>query len=301
VPVDIEVRRAAFEIVADSLKQVPGNAIGEFFVDRTCIACETCAQLAPEIFEEAVVFFRVRRQPAAQREIRCAMRALLACPVGAIGTLHRNRAKAVIDDFPLQINGPVYYCGFNSRKSFGANSYFVAHPNGNWLVDSPRFILHLVRRLEAMGGIRYIFLTHQDDVADAARFASHFGAARIIHRADLSAQPDAEIVLDSAAPAEIEPGFRIIPTPGHTRGHSVMLHDERFLFSGDHLWWEPEVKRLGASRSACWYSWPAQAASMRRLLDETFEWLLPGHGDRCHLPAAVMLKELAFLVDRMCA
>jgi glyoxylase-like metal-dependent hydrolase (beta-lactamase superfamily II) len=285
--------------VADALKQVQGNAVGDFFVDRTCIACETCAHLAPEIFEEAGAFFRVHRQPMAQREIRSATRALLACPVGAIGTFHPNLAKVVIHDFPLRIDGPVYYCGFNSRQSFGASSYFVSHPNGNWLVDSPRFTQHLVRCFEAMGGIRYIFLTHQEDVADAARFARHFRASRIIHHDDSSAQPDAEIVLDSVGPVMIEPGFRIIPTPGHTRGHCVMLHDERFLFSGDHLWWEPEGKRLGASRSACWYSWPTQIASMRRLLYETFEWLLPGHGDRCHLPADAMRKEIDALVERM--
>jgi glyoxylase-like metal-dependent hydrolase (beta-lactamase superfamily II)/ferredoxin len=285
--------------MADASNKVPGNAVGEFFVDRTCIACETCAQLAPEIYEEAGMFFRIRRQPVTREEIRCATRALLACPVGAIGTLHRNQGKEAVQDFPLRIDGPVYYCGFNSHKSFGANSYFVANSNGNWLVDSPRFTSHLVRRFEAMGGIRYIFLTHRDDVADAARYASHFGAARIIHRDDLPAQPDAEIVLDSTAPVVIQPGFRIIPTPGHTAGHCVMFYDRRFLFTGDHLWWEPNAKRLGASRSACWYSWPAQTASMRRLLDETFEWLLPGHGDRCHLQAALMTNELASLVDRM--
>jgi glyoxylase-like metal-dependent hydrolase (beta-lactamase superfamily II)/ferredoxin len=285
--------------VADRSRPVPGSADGDFFVDCSCIACETCAQLAPEIFEEASEFFRVRRQPLAQHENRCAMRALLACPVGAIGTSHPNHAKAVINDFPLRIGGSVHYCGFNSRKSFGANSYFIAHPEGNWLVDSPRFTLHLVRRFEAMGGIRYIFLTHQDDVADADRFASYFRASRIIHQADSAAQRDAEIILDGAAPTMIEPGFRIIPTPGHTRGHCVMLHDGRFLFTGDHLWWEPEAQRLGASHSACWYSWRTQIASMRCLLDESFEWLLPGHGDRIHLPAAVMRRELASLVDRM--
>jgi glyoxylase-like metal-dependent hydrolase (beta-lactamase superfamily II)/ferredoxin len=286
--------------VADALKQVPGNTAGEFFVDRTCIACETCSQLAPETFEESGAFFRVHHQPGRRGEIRRATRALLACPVGAIGTLHRNQAKAAIHDFPLQLDGSVYYCGFNSAKSFGANSYFVADPNGNWLIDSPRFTQHLVRRFEAMGGIRYIFLTHQDDVAEAARFASHFRAARIIHHDDLFAQPDAEIVLDGAAAVMIEPGFRIIPTPGHTRGHCVLLHVERSLFTGDHLWWEADTKRLAASRSACWYSWAAQTASMRRLMSQTFEWLLPGHGGRCHLPIAVMRKELASLVDRMC-
>jgi hypothetical protein len=56
--------------MADSLNRVPGNADGEFFVDRTCIACETYAQLARENFEEAGEFFRVWRQPVTDAEKR---------------------------------------------------------------------------------------------------------------------------------------------------------------------------------------------------------------------------------------
>jgi len=285
--------------MADARKLVPHNADGEFFVDRTCIDCETCGQLAPEIFGEHAGYYRVERQPASDAEIRSATQALLACPVGAIGTRHANSAKLVMRDFPLAIDGPVHYCGFNSRKSFGGNSYFVRHRGGNWLVDSPKFIPYLVRRFDQLGGLRYIFLTHQDDVADAAEYARRFGATRIIHRADARAQRDAEMIIDGGEPVTVGDGFRIIPTPGHTRGHCVLLAEERYLFTGDHLWWEPQAGRLGASRSVCWYSWSEQTASMRRLLDERFEWVLPGHGDRGRLPAAAMHAELAALVERM--
>ena len=90
----------------------------------------------------------------------------------------------------------VSYCGFNSPKSFGGNSYFLEHPDGNWLIDAPRYVEHLVRRFAERGGLRYIFLTHRDDVADADKYAKRFGAERIIHRLELSAQPDAERVID---------------------------------------------------------------------------------------------------------
>jgi hypothetical protein len=95
-----------------------------------------------------------------------ALRALLACPTGSIGCLGDDDVKAVAEDFPLPIEGPVFYCGYNSPKSYGGNSYLVRHPGGNWLIDSPKFVAPLVRRLESLGGVAHIFLTHRDDVAD---------------------------------------------------------------------------------------------------------------------------------------
>jgi glyoxylase-like metal-dependent hydrolase (beta-lactamase superfamily II) len=66
-----------------------------------------------------------------------------------------------------------------------------------------------------------------------------------------------------------------IPTPGHTRGHTVLLYSDRYLFSGDHLWWSPAYDALNASQSVCWYSWTEQIRSVERLLDYQFEWVLP--------------------------
>jgi hypothetical protein len=117
---------------------------------------------------------------------------MLACPTGSIGTAHKFPLASFVEDFPLLVEDNVLYCGFNSPKSFGGNSYFVQHSLGNWLIDSPRFTHHLVRAFEKAGGIRYIFLSHRDDVADAAKCASHFGAQRIIHRHELRSQPGAE-------------------------------------------------------------------------------------------------------------
>ena len=97
-------------------------------------------------------------------------------------------------------------------------------PAGNWLIDSPKFLPRLVRRIEALGGIANIFLTHRDDVADAARYARHFGSRRFIHRAELASQPDAEVVLEGTAVQPLESGFVAIPTPGHTAGHVAFLY-----------------------------------------------------------------------------
>jgi glyoxylase-like metal-dependent hydrolase (beta-lactamase superfamily II)/ferredoxin len=287
--------------MANILKRVAEDAPGDFFVDSTCIDCDTCRQLAPAVFAEGADHAFVHRQPAAPRERHDALCALVACPTGSIGSRASDRPQSVMDEFPLPIEPPVYYCGFTSPKSYGGSSYFIRHPDGNWLIDAPKLQPRLVRRLEALGGIANIFLTHRDDVADADRYAAHFGSRRIIHRFELAAQPDAESVLDGAEPIALAADFLTIPTPGHTRGHCVLLFQQRFLFTGDHLAWDRAAGQLAAHPDYCWYSWTDQTASMRRLAEFAFEWVLPGHGQRVHLSAAQMHRQMASLVARMSA
>jgi glyoxylase-like metal-dependent hydrolase (beta-lactamase superfamily II) len=284
--------------MADVSRALPANVVGDWFVDSTCIDCDTCRQLAPRVFGEADGYSFVREQPAAADE-RAALRALVSCPTGSIGTRGHNSAKAVMDDFPLLIDGGVYYCGFTSPKSYGGSSYFVRHPQGNWLIDSPKFLPQLARKFEAMGGIATIFLTHRDDVADAAKYARHFGASRIIQREEIDAQPEAEQVIEGFEAVEIAPDFLAIPTPGHTAGHMVLLYQNRYLFTGDHLAWDRDGQRLTAFRDYCWDSWPKQKESLAKLLDFSFEWVLPGHGERVHLPAEEMRQQLSKLLRRI--
>ncbi len=285
--------------MANFRKRVPENAAGDFFVVATCIDCDACRQIAPTVFGEAVETSFVKAQPGSSTDRRRALQALLACPTGSIGCLGDDDVKAVMKDFPLVIEEPVYYSGYNSPKSFGGNSYFIRHSDGNWLIDSPKCVAPLVRRLEALGGIAHIFLTHRDDVADAERYAEHFKSRRIIHRDELSSQPGAEVVLDGAEPWQLAPEFLAIPTPGHTKGHCVLLYQDRFLFTGDHLDWDRDEQRLAASENYCWYSWAQQAESMRRLANYRFDWVLPGHGQKVHLPADEMRAQILRLAKAM--
>ena len=285
--------------MANSSKRLDSNIAGNFYVDGTCINCDTCRQLAPKTFEEIGEFSAVFCQPENDDHIHRAYQALLACPVGSIGTEQSepSRVQAAMASFPLHLEDGVSYCGFNSDKSFGANSFFVAHPDGNWLVDSPRYVKHLVEAFERQGGIARIFLTHEDDVADAGKYAAHFGAKRIIHRADAEAMPDAEWVIDGDDDSELSAGFVAIPVPGHTPGSMALLYREKFLFTGDHLWWNPQSKSLGAPTRLVWRK-RVLVDSIQKLLDYRFEWVLAGHGDRVRLSVEEMRGHLQTLVAR---
>ncbi len=285
--------------MADPHNRLDTNRPGNFFVDSTCINCDTCRQLAPTSFKEVGEYSAVVHQPIGDTEVRQAYHALLACPTGSIGTEQSHAAvlSEAKADFPLPVEDEVYYCGFNSEKSFGANSFYVRHAGGNWLIDSPRFLKPLVDAFERMGGVAFIFLTHEDDVADAARYAHRFGAKRIIHRQDSHAVPDAEEVIEESAARHFSPEFMIIPVPGHTAGSMCLLYRDRFLFTGDHLWWDPEHLRLGSPRLLVWDA-EALRQSIETLAQHPFEWVLPGHGGRVHLSCIHMQAALHDLIQR---
>jgi glyoxylase-like metal-dependent hydrolase (beta-lactamase superfamily II)/ferredoxin len=297
------VAEGGFNLMADPDKALPANVSGNFFVDSTCIDCDTCRQLAPTTFVEKGNYSAVFHQPQSAIEQSAALRALLCCPTASIGTRDRLDVKEAIAEFPILLDSSssqdVFYCGFNSPKSYGGNSYFVKRTDGNWLIDSPRYTSHLVKQFESLGGIKYIFLTHRDDVADAREFAKKFGASTIIHKGDLSAAPDCDIVIDESGATDFAPAVKIIPTPGHTQGHMVLLLDDKYLFTGDHLAYDRDSEELVAFRSVCWFSWKEQTKSMEHLLQYSFEWILPGHGDRVHLPKAKIAEEMGSLVSRM--
>ena len=276
------------------------NVAGDFFVDSTCIDCDLCRQIAPETFSDIGDQSVVHRQPVTAQEEFAALKALVTCPTASIGALGSHDVKSAVGAYPELVDGNVYFCGFASESSYGASSYLIVRPEGNVLVDSPRFNRPLAKRIREMGGIRWMFLTHRDDVADHERWANDFGAERLIHRDDVTrSTAKIERMIAGREAVALDDELIVIPTPGHTRGHSVLLYQDRYLFSGDHLWWSPNYQSLHASWNVCWYSWTEQTRSMERLLDYEFEWVLPGHGRRAHFTASEMRQHLKACVARM--
>ena len=274
--------------MAQRSKAFADNAAGPFFVDESCIDCGTCYEFAPEVFRDAGSHSRVHRQPGDARELLRASMALVACPTSSIGTDDKSAMAGAAKAFPDLLEDEVYFCGYTAESSFGAWSYLLRRPEGNILMDSPRAAQPLMKRLEEMGGVRTMVLSHQDDVADHEALHERFGCERIMHAGDRT--KGMERYVEGEAPVELAPQLLFIPTPGHTAGSDCLLYKEKFLFTGDHLWWNPERNMLSASKSYNWHSWPTQLKSLEKLLAFDFQWVLPGHGYSFHAEDAGHMK-----------
>lgn len=280
--------------MASIKKRRSQNVEGDFYVDDTCIDCDTCRWMSKSVFYRVDEQSAVYHQPETEIERQQALQALLSCPTASIGTVEKPKdIQAIQHTFPIPVEENVYHCGYHSEASFAAASYFIQHTEGNILVDSPRFTPPLVKRLEEMGGVRWMYLTHQDDIADHRKFQHHFKCERIIHQDEVNAKTEeVEIKLTGLEPISFLSDVLIIPVPGHTKGHTVLLYKNKFLFTGDHLAWSDSRHQLVAFRDFCWYSWTELIKSMKKLTGYRFEWVLPGHGRRYHTDSNTMQQEL---------
>lgn len=242
--------------------------------------------MAPEVFKRVDEKAAVSKQPSCQEERIKALQALLSCPTSSIHTEKPPKEiKEVQETFPLPIdeqNLPgVYHCGYHSEGSYGATAYLIVHSDGNILVDSPRYTKTLVNKIEMLGGVRYMFLTHKDDVADHEKWSKRFRCERILHSGDVGMYTaDVERQLYGDGPWSISTDFELIHTPGHTPG-SVSLHYKplKVLFTGDHLA-KSYTSELTIFEQYNHQSVSMQLSSVRKFLDLDFKWILPGHGRR---------------------
>ena len=87
-------------------------------------------------------------------------------------------------------------------------------------------------------------------------------------------------------------GFRVIATPGHTRGHTSLLRDEDgLLFTADAFGCLPRKIRVGVRKAVCMD--PAQTKrSAEKLLAEEFTTVVFSHGKPLREDAKERLREV---------
>jgi glyoxylase-like metal-dependent hydrolase (beta-lactamase superfamily II) len=279
----------------------PAGVAGDWFVDSRCIDCDAAREVAPGLIArnagDGVSVFT--RQPETPSEIEMAWRAVMVCPTRSVGHVTLRRPDSPV--YPHDLGDGVYRLGHNSRSSYGAHSYVVHRPGGNLMVDAPRWTREVADPVEDLGGIAHVLLSHRDDIADAERYAEHFGARVWIHADDRDAAPFATDLIEGNDASTIAGDVVAIPVPGHTRGSVLFVVDKHLLFSGDSLSWDPRGERLHAFRNACWYSWSEQTASLDRFAASglRFDRLFCGHGRSYDAPAEFFQPHLAELVARM--
>lgn len=273
----------------------PENVDGDFYVDHTCIDCDTCRWMDPATFGRVGNMSAVVRQPDSAHAREEAMKALVTCPTFSI---HANQktgeAKAVMRQMPMAVEGcpNIYHTGFSSADSFGSTAYLIVRDEGNILVDSPRFHPQLLTQIKEMGGAKYHFMTHQDDVAGHDQWHTALNTERIIHHTEANTSQHTDEVehqLQGTGPWQLPDGsddIQLIHVPGHTEGSIVLLYKPgKVLFSGDHFGVNWRFNRLVTYTN--YSSDPRlQVQSMEKLKDVDFLHVLPGHGRRAHMKDA---------------
>ncbi|KAK9838315.1 hypothetical protein WJX81_004110 [Elliptochloris bilobata] len=283
----------------------PENVSGDFYVDHTCIDCDTCRWMAPDFFKRANEQSAVLAQPQTDEERLEAYKALLACPTFSIHSANKRpgELKAASNAFPSPVAGTsgVYHLGFHSQDSFGSASWLVQRERGNVMMDSPRFDAKLLARIKKMGGAKYMLLSHRDDVCDHAKWASALGLKRIIHKIEINEQQGTdkcEVLLEGKGPWKLPDSgddMEIIFTPGHTAGHVCLFYKtQKVMFTGDHLAFRAvrpteakpftsEDDKLSVFDKFNWYKVPLQVENAYKI-GTKYDWLhlLPGHGRPGH-------------------
>ncbi|MBB5934146.1 4Fe-4S domain-containing protein [Streptomyces zagrosensis] len=280
--------------------QSPATTATNWHVDNRCTNCDVARQLAPGLIGEVSGRSEVLRQPSSEAEERQLHAAAFSCHTRSIRR-PSHRLDPVLDPFPMPLDDTVSLCGHNSPHTAAANSYLVRRPSGTAvMVDTPRWSELLAARYEEFAPITDVLLTHRDHAAHGRRYADRFGARLWIHEGDLDAAPDADRVLRGTASIEVSDGVLAYPLAGHTEGSVVYVIDERYCFSGDSFYWSRATDDIEVAESITWYSIEELALSLSRTAGRLhFEWLLPGHGDRKHLPAPQMARRMRELTVRV--
>jgi glyoxylase-like metal-dependent hydrolase (beta-lactamase superfamily II) len=268
-------------------------------IDQRCTNCDTARQLAPGLVGEVAGRSAIISQPRTEAQQDALYAAAFACPTRSIRRSERG-LDPTLDPFPLPLTEHIYLCGHNSPHTAGANSYLLRRPAGNlMMIDTPRFSRVLAAKCVDLGQVTDVLLTHRDHAAHGRAYAERFGARLWIHEGDLDAAPEADSVLRGTEPTQIAEGVTAHPLPGHTEGSVLYLADDTYCFSGDSFYWSRSIDDLAVAESVTWYSITELAASLARTAPQVrFAWLLPGHGDRKHLPPDEFTRRLSDLADR---
>lgn len=149
-----------------------------------------------------------------------------------------------------------------SPSTHGGRSFLVTGPKYNLMVDTPACTPRVLNAVRLTGGLRYLFLSHHDEIGEIEAIHRVTGGAVIMHRSRMDQVPcGVDLVFDTDF--EVEPGVTVIHTPARSLDSSCLLvhrGELRVLFTGNHI---P----------------PRGGQDARRLLELEFDYLIPASGE----------------------
>jgi glyoxylase-like metal-dependent hydrolase (beta-lactamase superfamily II) len=167
-----------------------------------------------------------------------------------------------------------------NRDTLGGTAYLVVEPTGNILIDSPAW--HGVNQefLTALGGVKFLVISHRNGIGQGVKIANTLGCEVIIQEQEAYLLPELQ-VLTFQDEYNISDRTHIIWTPGHSPGSSCIYHSnsDGVLFSGRHLL--PD--RFAAPvplRTPKTFHWPRQLRSVdliwQRFPPSRLRYICPG-------------------------
>jgi len=216
---------------------------------------------------------------------------MVTCPNGAIRLKHPDPLvkEVVTHDIPKPVDEDrlpgVYHLSYHNRNAGGTTPYLIVRKGGNIMIDAPRFNGRLAFQIEELGGVDFQIFTHKDTTCEHDRWNAFFSnAVRVIHRFDAKGDTlGFESRLNGKGPWEIGDDVKVVYVPGHTLGSVAVLYRsavDSALFTGGHLGWSTSLNMLSGDAEHNRGGIERQAESMRKLVEESFDWILPGVGGR---------------------
>jgi glyoxylase-like metal-dependent hydrolase (beta-lactamase superfamily II)/8-oxo-dGTP pyrophosphatase MutT (NUDIX family) len=184
----------------------------------------------------------------------------------------------------------------NMMTGPGTNSYFIGGgPRNEWaLLDpGPADDAHVRALLAALPGrLRWIFVTHTHPDHSPAAVALRSATGAAVHGMppahaewqDATFHPDGALRGGEIFHLPGNRTLQAIHTPGHAGNHLCYhLHEERLLFTGDHVMQHATVVINPPDGDMTAY-----LASLRELETLDVDWLAPGHGFLMARPRAAI-------------
>jgi glyoxylase-like metal-dependent hydrolase (beta-lactamase superfamily II) len=167
-----------------------------------------------------------------------------------------------------------------NRDTLGGTAYLIVEPTGNILIDSPAWNDVNQEFITAIGGIKWLAISHRNGMGAGAKIVQTLCCRAIVQEQEAYLLPALPVVTFREA-YQISDRTEIIWTPGYSPGSSCIYHNYSggVLFSGRHLLPDRAANPTPIATPKTFH-WPRQLRSVEliweRFPPEKLSYICPG-------------------------